>query len=111
PLAAPPSLLLAFDSSSRSIASPSTLYALKNSPVPSGHDAHSQSSHVKTCLKASTSTSRSRRRRSISLPTGRCLSAASTKHPAAHKGSAPRQHSPTSATSLIRSDSRDGHPL
>src|SRR5690606_5902520 len=41
----------------------------------------------------------------------RCLSAAATKHPAAHMGSAPRQPSPTSATSFARSDSRVGRPL
>src|SRR5690606_39639895 len=45
---------------------PSALYALKDSPVPCGHNAHSQSSHVNSCLKASASTSRSLRNRSFS---------------------------------------------
>src|SRR5690606_12793664 len=56
-----------FSPSSRSIAPPSALYALRDSPVPSRHVAHSQCSHVQTCFRASASTSRSRRRRSISF--------------------------------------------
>src|SRR5690606_8975485 len=47
-------------------APPSALYALKDSPVPCGHNAHSQSSHVQTCFRTSASTSRSCRRRSSS---------------------------------------------